>query len=161
MSLLNEALIRKAAEIAGPGIIAILQEKETIWGPEYVYVKIEWTEQYGDGFIQTHQLTFIFGNVPDEPDQEKDFEAIAAEKLGIAKLTNLPTSIVIDQYPWLVPKGKKLYPGGVPYHGIFVGTSGAKGRTDEAISWHIINIITLLSKLKADKIKENHPPVVT
>jgi len=146
MGLLTQELVEEALELAKPSILAILNFGDTTWGPE-------WVAGYVDGPGLENRISFQFGkNYQEKWNQNwgspQGFFQIAQKKLDVAKREKLSTSVVVDTRPWCLKEGEFFYPGGVYRDGISVATSGAIGRTDEAISEIILSCIRLLCFLE-------------
>lgn len=150
--IITEEMVHEAVGLVMPAIDAILAKKGTTWGPKWIAwcVKIPGMESdiRGPSFGKCAKLAFkkwdeeLWGD-------KSDFYAIARKKLAVAEREKAATSVISITRPWCLEEGEFLYPGGVHCDGVSVAVSGAKGETDEAIAWLILNSILMLAKLEA------------
>ena len=148
MRIITREMIERALLLAKPTIEWVLRQPDAIWGPTWVV-----------GYIRAPGLRsdvpFIFGEVPNEWNlawgKKRDFTTVARAKLKLADRRKQDTSITVANCPWLLEEGEFLYPGGSTYLDISVGTSGAMGWADEAISNIIMCLIIMLAHLETDR----------
>jgi len=150
MRILTEELIRKAIELARPGVQNILDTEGMTWGPKWVY---GWAT--GPGIPEDEKILFSFGQV-DPNWKSPDFGLIAYEKMLTVEREKLPTSVIASTKPWLLEDDEYLYAGATTRDGISVAVSGAMGRVDEAIAEIVLSLIVMLALMDADqRIKED------
>lgn len=83
-----------------------------------------------------------------------DFEEIAEDKVDLAMEHGCPTSLILEQKPWLLVSGNTLYGGGVAEDSTFgVAASGLLEPADEAAAWCVFNFIAMLAKVKINHRK--------
>ncbi len=148
MPIITTEMVERALLLAKPIIELLLRQPDAIWGPTWVR-----------GYIRAPGLSsdvpFIFGEIPNEWNptwgEKRDFTTVARAKLELADRVSEDTSKIIATAPWKLKSGEFLYPGGITYLGISVGTSGAMGWTDEAISNIIMCLIIMLAHLETDR----------
>ncbi|NTU66322.1 MAG: hypothetical protein HGB08_00160 [Candidatus Moranbacteria bacterium] len=151
--IITEEMVREGVRLAMPAIDAILAKEGTTWGPKLVMwcVKIPGSENdiHGESFGESARWTDK--NWEEGWESTGKFLAIARKKLAVAERERIATSVVAATRPWCLEEGEFLYPGGVYCDGVSVAVSGAKGETDEAIAWLILNAILMLTNLDARK----------
>jgi hypothetical protein len=151
--IITEELIKEAIDLVSPSAEAIFAAEGTGWGPKWV-----------DGFVAAPGLgdiPFRFGEATEwNPvwGDQPDFPAIAAQKLRLAKRLGEDTSRIVAVRPWQLEPGEYLYEGGVSRFGISAATSGAKGRTDEALADILVSTIIMLAHLETDRRLAAHHP---
>lgn len=156
MVVLGEESVKEALEMLIPGIISILDQQKTTWGPKFVYGSLSYPSTEGLNTI----TKFHFGDIdaPWNPEwgEKKDFPAVAESKRRLAARLKVATSEAVAMEPWNLQEGEFLWPGGFYRLGISVGISGAMGRTDEAIAEMVVSAIIMLARLETDKRIQEH-----
>lgn len=152
MPIITDDMVTRALSIAQPTVELLLKEPENTWGPGWV-----------EGWIHVprleYNIPFAFGKITDwNPvwGEKRDFSSVALTKMRLAHRLGKDTGDIVATEPWQLQSGEFLYPGGITYRGISVGTSGAMGWVDEAISNIIMSIIVMLAKFEADRRKAAH-----
>ncbi|EKE10701.1 MAG: hypothetical protein ACD_15C00212G0022 [uncultured bacterium] len=141
-------MVEKALRLSEPTILAILQEEGLTWGPKWVVVYIQWP-----GCLSRHIAQFGSkeGWQPLDWGALDKYFNIAGRKLEVVMREKCPTSVIVATKPWVLQKDEFLYSGGDYCEGIGVVASGARGRTDEAISRVVTTNIKLLAYLESER----------
>ena len=147
--IITKEMVKEAIELVTPSAKAILAADGATWGPCWV-----------EGFVSVPGLAdipFRLGHKTDWDStwgEERDFAPIAKAKLQVAKRLSDDTSIITAICPWQLQENEYLYPGGCSRYGISAATSGAKGRTDEALATLVVYTIMMLAHLETDRRRE-------
>jgi hypothetical protein len=147
-TLLTEELVRKAIDIALPTIRLLV--KEATWGPLGLVIIVD-SDYLDKQVIYTMDELGPKETWSDRHEKDIDFEAIAQQKLNVAR-KGLDSHVIVSERPWLLESGDSFYQGGVcPYWGLAIATSGAYGTTDCQCAKIIVAIITALCQAKINK----------
>ena len=148
--MLTDETVFRAVQEAKPAIEALLASDFWIWGPRWVGIIVispKGKRLYGN-FIGSDQTW------DPEWGEVVDFLVIARDKAQISHRTGLSSREVIQNCPFLLEEGDRLYAGSVIRQGLIVAVSGAKSEADEAIAEMILALIIGTCHIKIRNLKE-------